>query len=1169
LRISSNGSSGSANLIVNGNTSIGTTSTSTTLTIQGEAGKDIFSIASSTGTRLFTVANTGNVGIFNSSPTNSLVVGSASGNGAVSFGVWPTDNGYGAIRFGTSAISSTNYALIGASGVPTILNSGTAGQPLQFAEAGSIKATLFNGNFGIGTTSPSAKFAITGTAGTGDIFTVASSTDSSLLTVTSAGNVVLPSSGSSLQIGSGSSRTDLAGGNGKFTFNINGNYRFSFAQNSGLGANVFTPYIGGVTLTSGFNETARASLYSPYSGAVEINSGTAGALRDLIVRNLSMGTTSTSTTLTIQGEAGKDIFSIASSTGTNLLTLTQAGNLGVGTLSPGYPLEVNGMARIQGLYGNTGSANTPTYSFVSETNSGMYRPGSGLLSFTVSGNDVIRLTSTGNVGIGTTTPSNKLEVAGNAYVGGNITATGTISSNSFRQNGSSGAGFITNANGSRASIYSNNAEAMYFSGTQILMGSTNWLTWGSNSAPSSGTADIGMSRLSSGVLGVGNGSYGNTDGTLITGNLGIGTTTPSNRLEVSGSTLLGGNLTATGTTIIGTSTATTGTTNPYSVLTVQTSSDGTPDVLTLRSARSGSPQGPSILFNDYTSGSNWAIGRIRSVDYANLGGGLIFEYKAGNGSANFTTSEGMRIDSSGNVGIGSTTPGSKLSITGSGTGTGRAFAVADSSNSEKFNILDNGNVNIGLGSWTTASSEKLFVTGNAMIQGSDGWNGNGDIAGLWFGNTGSQRLGFGYKYGSGFAVDVYKSGGSGFLGGTNSTNALTILDVSGNVGIGTTSPSDKFAVSGSTFLGGNVTATGTLALSGLSLSTTGNYLCIDTTTNQITSGTTCTLSSARFKNNVQNLDLGLDTVLALRPVTFNFNNGYGDNGSTDQLGFVAEEADAIDPRLVPHDKDGLPSGFNYQNYTAVLTKAIQEQQKQIEELKNATTTIITEQSIDSATSTAQELEQSQTFVQNIANLVKNIIQEAGELIVSTIKATVAVFDRVETQTASVSKGLEMKDQTTGDIYCVIIDNGEFQKIKGNCDDVDDVDNKNNNSTTTDDQLTDTSVQENSTNEQINDSNSTSTPEVATSTQEILSTDSDTDSGSENKEDTSTEPIEQIDINEEVESQTNEQSENQVEIQNQAQETETQTEPDPVNTQDTVTETSEESVSSPEVQTESQ
>ncbi len=111
----------------------------------------------------------------------------------------------------------------------------------------------------------------------------------------------------------------------------------------------------------------------------------------------------------------------------------------------------------------------------------------------------------------------------------------------------------------------------------------------------------------------------------------------------------------------------------------------------------------------------------------------------------------------------------------------------------------------------------------------------------------------------------------------------------------------------------------------------GNYLCIDPITKEITSGTTCTLSSERFKKDIVSLSgSGLTEVMSLRPVTFNFKQGFGDNGDKTQIGFVAEEAVKIDPRLVPLDKNGAPSGFSYQNYTVILTKAIQELNTKVE-----------------------------------------------------------------------------------------------------------------------------------------------------------------------------------------------------------------------------------------------
>ena len=71
------------------------------------------------------------------------------------------------------------------------------------------------------------------------------------------------------------------------------------------------------------------------------------------------------------------------------------------------------------------------------------------------------------------------------------------------------------------------------------------------------------------------------------------------------------------------------------------------------------------------------------------------------------------------------------------------------------------------------------------------------------------------------------------------------------------------------------------------------------------------------------MNLGLDTVLQLNPVTFNWK--YNDQSD---YGFLAEDLEKIDPMLVFY-KDGQVEGVKYDRLTAILANAIQEQQGQI------------------------------------------------------------------------------------------------------------------------------------------------------------------------------------------------------------------------------------------------
>ena len=90
-----------------------------------------------------------------------------------------------------------------------------------------------------------------------------------------------------------------------------------------------------------------------------------------------------------------------------------------------------------------------------------------------------------------------------------------------------------------------------------------------------------------------------------------------------------------------------------------------------------------------------------------------------------------------------------------------------------------------------------------------------------------------------------------------------------------------------------------------------------------------------------------------------------------------------------------------------------------------------------ASSTAETLATSTSFVAAVAQAVQDLIQSAGKWVVQEITATLAVFtdvktNTIETQTAAVTNGLEMTDSATGQIYCVRITNGNFDKVPGSC-----------------------------------------------------------------------------------------------------------------------------------------
>jgi hypothetical protein len=95
------------------------------------------------------------------------------------------------------------------------------------------------------------------------------------------------------------------------------------------------------------------------------------------------------------------------------------------------------------------------------------------------------------------------------------------------------------------------------------------------------------------------------------------------------------------------------------------------------------------------------------------------------------------------------------------------------------------------------------------------------------------------------------------------------------------------------------------------------------------SGAFVNVSDKRLKNNIHPLTSVLSSVMLLNPSTYNF-SGY--DKPTLCYGFLAQEVEKVFPAFV-HDKNGT-KGLNYDDFSVIAIKAIQEQQEMIENLKS-------------------------------------------------------------------------------------------------------------------------------------------------------------------------------------------------------------------------------------------
>lgn len=153
-------------------------------------------------------------------------------------------------------------------------------------------------------------------------------------------------------------------------------------------------------------------------------------------------------------------------------------------------------------------------------------------------------------------------------------------------------------------------------------------------------------------------------------------------------------------------------------------------------------------------------------------------------------------------------------------------------------------------------------------------------------------------------------------------NSLMFVRDDGFVGIGTNAPTDRLTVNG------NVVP----APIGFPAFDLGINSPFDTWRDVYGVNAYTATSDGRYKTNIKNLGYGLEQVMKLRPVSYEWKTGY--NGT--RIGFISQEVMEIVPEVVVTPKDDKGAYMmRYSELIPVLVSAIQEQQKQIETLEPA------------------------------------------------------------------------------------------------------------------------------------------------------------------------------------------------------------------------------------------
>ena len=360
----------------------------------------------------------------------------------------------------------------------------------------------------------------------------------------------------------------------------------------------------------------------------------------------------------------------------------------------------------------------------------------------------------------------------------------------------------------------------------------------------------------------------------------------------------------------------------------------------------GSVSSPSLFLSDDTNTGlfssaadtlNFTTGGVERLE---LGGTTIFNEDGADVDFRIEgdTEANLFYVDAGNdrIGIGTSSPSAKLHVVEATSTTAVKIKSGTSTNqSTHVTLFNDSDAPLNLGVFGSAAGTAGAIAANTAFMSTN------SAAGL--------------------AIAANNASGTIKFGTGSSTTTRMFIDSSGNVSVGGTSPSTqsaKFQTHGTSQnetrinmhhegnSSASISANGGLVFGSDTSNGTTQRMIIDTSGNiGAPSGTNIfNASDSRVKTNVVNLEKGLSDIKSLRPVSFNWIDGFCDEEKNTLYGFIAQEVQTVDSNLIQDFSQEITVKdtkienvlrVNEKFIIPMLVKAIQELSAKVEALEAA------------------------------------------------------------------------------------------------------------------------------------------------------------------------------------------------------------------------------------------